>query len=405
MYDPAQIKAGFLDLIGWRAELPGTPPQQPAGLLTSTSGLYYNDQHPLLTYANLRSIAPDFSLYTFDAWDVDETYAAGDIVTNGGSTWRALQVSTGETPAEGDDWEEVHFFAEWLREKTESGIIRAVEDWIASKFEQRTARTLLANTRLFPHQQAGRETDANEGRLAGIEIVPSTSDNMLVRLDQVALTLSEAQTVTVKLFASNQAGPLQTKALAYTEAYTEQWFDLGWELPAGPVYYIAYSQAAISGASVNGAQWWDVSEMQNKNRYFFASPFTADADGAALWNARQNRYSSGSNYGLNLRMTVRCDYTRFLLSQGDVLKGLIAKSVAMGLLREMAYNPQSRVNRNESNISVTQVLYEIDGDSQGRPGGLKTQYEAELKAARFDRENIDRDCIPCRKSGVKYRTI
>jgi hypothetical protein len=405
MYDPAQIKAGFLDLIGWRAEPPGTPPQQPAGLLASTSGLYYNDQHPLLTYANLRSIAPDFSLYNLSAWDVDEMYSAGDIVTNGGSTWRALDESTGVEPPDEDYWEDVHFFAEWLREKTESGIIRAVEDWIVSKFEQRTARTLLTNTRLFPHQQAGRETDANEGRLSGIEIVPSASDNTLLRVDQIGLTFTEAQTITVKLYASNQAGPIQEENLEYLEANTEQWFSLGWEMPAGPVYYIAYSQALISGNSLNGAQWWDVQEVQNKNRYFFASPFTADADGWSLWNARQNRYSAASNYGLNLRLTVRCDYTRFLLSQGDVLKGLIAKSVAMGLLREMAYNPQSRVNRNESNISVTQVLYEIDGDSQGRPGGLKVQYEAELKAARFDRENIDKDCIPCRKSGVKYRTV
>jgi hypothetical protein len=56
-------------------------------------------------------------------------------------------------------------------------------------------------------------------------------------------------------------------------------------------------------------------------------------------------------------------------------------------------------------MNTTQILYEIDGDSQGRPGGLKMQYEAELKAARFDRENIDSECIPCRKSGVKYRTV
>jgi hypothetical protein len=405
MYDAAQIKAGFIDLIGWRPEFPGSPPQEPVGLLASTSGLYYNDQHPLLTYPNLRAIAPDFSLYAATAWGIGTTYATGDLVSHSSKTWRALQGSTGQTPAAGVYWEEVHFFAEWLQEKTESGIIRAVEDWISSKFEQRTARTLLSSARLYPHQQAGRETDANEGRLAGIEIIPSSSDNMLIRVDQIGLTLSEAQTVTVKLFASNQAGPIETKALTYAEAYTEQWFTLDWDLPAGPAYYIAYSQAAISGASVNGAQWWETQEMQNKSRYFFASPFTADADGSALWNARQNRYSASSNYGMNLRTTVRCDYTRFLLSQGDVLKGLIAKSVAMSLLREMAYNANVRVNRNESNMSTTQILYEIDGDSQGRPGGLKMQYEAELKAARFDRENIDSQCIPCRKSGVKYRTV
>lgn len=404
MYDATQIKAGFLDLIGWRAEFPGTPPQQPVGLLTSSSGLYYNDQHPLLTYPNLRSIAPDFSLYTAAAWDIATAYETGDLVTSGGSTWRALQGNTGQTPAEGDYWTEVHFFAEWLKEKTEAGILRAVEDWIAAKFEQRSAKTLLSADRLFPHQAAGREADANEGRLAGIEIIPSTSDNMVLKLHQISLTLTEAQTVTVKLYASNQAAPIQSKALTYIEAYTEQWFDLDWELPAGPVYYVAYSQSAISGNSVNGLEWWDVQDLQ-KHKRFFASPFTADTDGTALWNAKQNRYSASTNYGLNLRMSVRCDYTRFLLTQGDVLKGLIAKSVAMGLLRELAYNPQSRVNRNESNISVTQMLYEIDGDSQGRPGGLKAQYEAELKAARFDMENIDRDCLPCRKSGVKYRTV
>lgn len=404
MYNAAQIKAGFLDLIGWRPEFPGAPPQQPVGLLTSQTGLYYNDQHPLLTYANLRSIAPDFSLYTAADWDIATAYVTGDIVKNDGTTYRATAASTGEEPPNEDYWEEVHWFAEWLQEKTEAGILRAVEDWIAAKFEQRSAKTLLSADRLFPHQAAGREADANEGRLAGIEIIPSASDNMVLKVHQISLTLTEAQTVTVKLYASNQAGPLQTKELTYIEGYTEQWFDLDWDLPAGPVYFIAYSQAAISGNSVNGLELWDVQDLQ-KHKRFFASPFTADADGSSLWDAKQNRYSASTNYGVNLRLSVRCDYTRFLLTQGDVLKGLIAKSVAMGLLRELAYNPQSRVNRNESNISVTQMLYEIDGDSQGRPGGLKAQYEAELKAARFDMENIDRDCLPCRKSGVKYRTV
>ena len=403
MYDAAQIKAGFLDFIGWRTEL-GSAPAQPVGLLTTRSGLYYNDAHPLLTYANLRSIAPDFSVLTFTAWSGATTYVTGNMVSIGGKVYRAIAGSLNQTPPNATYWEEVHFFAEWLQEKTEAGILRAVEDWIASKFDQRTARTLLANSRLFPHTRPDRQPDVNESRLAGVEIVPSASDNMLLRVDEIGLCFTDSQTVTVRLYSSNSAVPIQEEELVYTEEGSEQWFSLGWNMPAGPVYYIAYSQAEIIGNSLNGVDTFDFMRHEC-SRVLYPSAFTAPGDGTELWNARQNRYSASTNYGLNLRITVRCDYTRFLLSQGDILKGLIQKSVAMSLLREMAYNPSSRVNRNESNVSQTQILYEIDGDSQGRPGGLKMAYDAEMKAARFDRENIDAACIPCRTSGVKYRTI
>jgi hypothetical protein len=116
----------------------------------------------------------------------------------------------------------------------------------------------------------------------------------------------------------------------------------------------------------------------------------------------------GTNYGLNYKVSVSCDYTDFILDQKEQFQTIISKRVAMNLLRVLAFNANSNVNRSSSNVDSTRILYEIDGDSQSTEGNnrsLKDQYETALMAIQFDQTGIDKVCLPCRKRGVKYSTI
>ena len=86
-------------------------------------------------------------------------------------------------------------------------------------------------------------------------------------------------------------------------------------------------------------------------------------------------------------------------------QNVIQKQVAATALRTMAMNPSVRVNRNQSNVNKNDILYEIDGDRQGRAGGIGYDLQMAYKALDIDLKGIDRICLSCNNHGVKYRTV
>jgi len=375
MYTAATIKTELIDLIGWRQN-PDSAGTQLTGLTTSSSGLWFNDVHPLLTFDNLEAIAPQFSGFT-----------ASDLT-------------------------------DWLQEKTESGIIGAVEDWIRAKFEVRTAKNLLESKRLFDNAPSLTVKDTNDGKLAGLEIVPARTRGTQTVIERIGLQFDTAQDIVIRLYRAGTAAHIQTVTVTYATAGDLQWETVNWTLDGHGAYWIAYEQANLSGQSYNTIlDYSNVTDQLNtrvrRSQYYLAYPVGRYAlvtpfenPGAfGAFDASDNSYTVGSNYGLNLELHVQCDYTDFIVRHSDILKGLIQKRVAMDLLREIAYNANTRVNRHESNASINQVLYEIDGDSQGRPGGLRHTYEMELKATTMDQDKIDPVCLPCKRRSVRYKAI
>lgn len=412
MYNVSSLKTGLIGLVGWRQN-PDPSGTQLTDMLTSASGLYFNDQHPLLTFENLKSIAPDFSLVSFPAWSALTAYVAGNKVSLSGTLYIAVASSTNQTPPNSTYWSVYHPLTAWLKEKTEAAIIGVIEDWIGWKFEVKTAKSLTGRAQAFMNAARITDLDENIGDVVGFEFTPHTSRHTVAVIEKIGVSLSENQSLTVKLFASNSPTALQTQVIAYTGAGGEQWQEVNWELPAGPSYYVVYNQDTLTGQSINGTRSYNVGEsgetvMPFEVRGLVLSAFRAQADDvAALWDVNENLYTVSTNYGLNFRFNVRCDYTDFLLEQKDLFKTIISKGVCMRLLREIAYNPNVRTNRNNANMNagLKEILYEIDGDSQGRPGGLKKEYDQAMKAADFSSVELDRECLPCRKRGVQYRVI
>lgn len=349
--------------MGWRQNPDAAGTQLDAALIASSSGLYFNDIHPLLTHDNIESVAPSFSGFDFDAW---------------------------------------------LQQKTEAGIIRAVEDWITSKFPTRTAKSLLESKQLYVSGGSHIE-DTNNGDLVGLEIVPARQRDVKLEIEQIGIILTEAQTVTVYLYQSGSPTAIQSQAITYSAANTLQWETVNWEVDAAGIYWLVYDQGAISGTSINTAkdfsEKWRGAITVPLGKFADCTPFSNAGSLPISWQAINNSYVVASNYGLNIRYNVKCDYTDFIIRHKNMFKGLIAKRVAMDLLRELAYNPHSRVNRHESNATLTNILYEVDGDSQGRAGGLKNDYMEELKSLQMDQTGINELCLPCARRGVKYSVI
>lgn len=371
MYNATQVKAGLIDLIGWRQNVDITG-RQLTDVTTSDSGIYYNDEHPLLTFANLQSIAPEFNK-----------------LNDGTNTNYNTR------------------FSEWLKQRTEAGILRALDRWLNEKSKIRTAKGLLAAAPVFKNTSNVMSLDTDNSKIVGhvVDLLPSKS--LRLTIDSIALQLSGDQTLTVSLYEVGQATAIVSQAFVYTGNGSVQWFTptATWELDGNKTYYITYDQNDLTGQSVNSI-YGQTSEFSGDcAKYARFMSFEATTFTPAMLTG-DRALGNGTNYGLNYKVSVKCDYTDFILEQKDLFKTAISKQVAIDLLRELAYNANTRENRNSTNIDYQKIMYEIEGDSTGvKKSGLEMQLQRALDSIQFDYTNIDTICLPCKKRGVKYRTI
>lgn len=375
MYSVSQIKSGLVGatpLLSWRQnpDSSGVQISDTNLIATPTSGLYFNDFHPLLTADNLFSLRPDFQ--------VDQTGAT-------------LNTS----------------FSAWLRQKTEAAVIKAVEAWLSHKFKNRTARNLLERDTLLK-TATGNIKDTNNSKKVGREFVPRRNRGIKMTIKEVSVQLDENCTVTLYLY--HQGAQVDTETVAYTGNGQSQWVAVNWELNGEGSYLVFYDQAENAGVqSVNGIYDFIGNTPERPPycsekcfKYFASTQFEVSGVTDTPLS-----YTAGTNHGLNFKITVECDYTEFILEQKNLFKNLIGYQVAMDILREMSYNANVRVNRNTSNFAEMQrtILYEIDGDSQGRKGGLALKFDEAMQTIQFDETGIDSICLNCKKRAIRFRSV
>ena len=375
MYNADTLKTELIGLVGWRQNADPSGVQLTT-ITSSSSGLYFNDIHPVLTFDNLLSIAPRFDL-------IDSDPAAVNAA-----------------------------FTNWLQQKTEAGIVKAISSWANRKIENRTAVNLLADARLFRTTGHVQETDADQSQLVGIEITPERHKGVASKIRQFSLQLTQNQSLTVNLFHSASMAAVGTPVVAsYTASGGVQWFTAtDWTMEPEGTYYIVYDQRDLTGLSVNGLRDYNYDNrglaIFPGTKFFQSVSFSNPGTDAALWDISKNSYTLSTNYGLNVELDVRCDYTDLIVDQKALFANLVALQVAMDIIRELAFNPGARVNRNEAVMSTPQLLYEIDGDAQGRNDfSLLGKFNRELSAVAFDDTGISKHCLPCRRRSARIRSI
>ena len=84
---------------------------------------------------------------------------------------------------------------------------------------------------------------------------------------------------------------------------------------------------------------------------------------------------------------------------------MLQKQLAVNLIRTLALNPDVRVNRRQSNATKEELLYEIDGNPQGRATGLGKELNEAYDALDLDTRGIDRICLMCKPSRVRYTHV
>lgn len=424
------LQNALLPLVGWQQHYNTSELRLSDAITQSESGLYFQQFHPLLTLQNLSSIAPDFKNIIYQEYSPEVFYKEGNIVQVGTVLYKAIAPSKNVDVLDTEYWAETNPFSEWLEGKTRAGIQKAIARFCNDGQARGTYKSLCENRTLFDGTGRLSDQEKNKNNIVGLEIIPVRSKGVSIKVNKIGIQFTEAGEYTLYLMHSSRSEPVKEIRLTKTKKNSFEWFimdDLflpyeGLNNEAGGSWFLCYDQSKLpenSQAIIKNKDWSkkpcstcsraDTIAWNAWSKYFEVHPFYVNKEvvpEGELWDIADNMYTYDTNYGINLEVTVSCDITDFIIQQRASFQDVIAKQVAVDLLREFAYNANVRTNRNAVNASKTDVIYELDGDSASlKKAGLNYQLDEAFTALRLDLKGIDRVCMPCTNHGVKYRTI
>ncbi len=433
MYRITDIQNALLHVIGWEQSF--DPSQAIDDNLTKTeSGLFFQNAHPLLTLDNIRAIMPDNFVYQYPNWNNGYAYTIGAKVKHNGKVWIATANNVADEP--GDDspgWNLYNYLSDYLERLTRNGIATAVQTFTQMKGLQKETKNLLERRTFFDGAGRLNATLQNRNKIVGFEITPVRSMGVTSKIERIGLQMTGGKgTIKLYLFHSSQVDPIQTFELEFTKTNGGfQWFDVkDAYMPyisdgnnAGGSWYLCYNQDELPDGmeAINVSKDWsrepcgtcnigNIEAWRELTKYLQISPFmrkspSTFAEYPEMWDITENAYTNTQNYGLNVEITVGCDLTDFIIEQRQLFATVIQRQVAAIALRTLAMNPDVRVNRNQSNASRMDILYELDGNTSGvHPSGLGYDLKKAYEALSIDTSGIDRICLSCNNHGVKYRT-
>lgn len=395
-------------------------------MTSSDSGLYFTDEHPMMTLDNLRNTAPLELTEAVPKWVAEHLYHKGEIVQYDEQKYIAKQ-DTYAVPTNGE-WEIANDFDVYLSKKVNASISKVVNRWLEEKKTELNTKTLLENKYLFT--TAGRISDTIEkkGRIVGLEIQTPRYASVSTKINKIGLQMKGTGMVTMYLFHSSNPNPIKTIDINRTQNGMMQWFTMDdFILPfvsenndSGGTWYLVYwedsigQQEAIKKDYDFGKQPCSTCNQYEYNNHvswskflqvspFYTIPF--DKDSRMLWDIDNNMYNSNGNYGINLQVSVECDLTNFVIEQKRIFANAISKQFALDMLSTMYYNSNNRINFKSQNGTYEKIAYDIEGDNQGRKSGIRYELEKAIQALRIETNGIDKICLQCRKRGVRVGTI
>lgn len=439
MVRACDIQEKLLHLIGWEQNYDTSDLKISDALTVSESGLYFQQIHPLLTLQNMSCIAPDFKNITFPEYENKE-FSKGNIVAYKGKTYKLIRETNRDEqkqlvpPYNSEYWVETNPFSEWLEGKTKASIQKAITRYCNEKTAEGTNKPLCESRTLFDGTGRLVDTVKNKKNLVGFEIVPIRAKGVTTKINKICLQFTKAGEYTLYLMHSSMYEPIRTIKLTKTRDNSAEWFTIddlylpyqSEDIDAGGSWYLCYSQSELPEGSqaIRKNKDWSKEPCGSCSRrellawmawskYLEIHPFYVNEEltdiedeSLHLWDVENNQYTYNNNYGLNLEVTVSCDITDFIVEQRMMFQDVIAKQVAIDMLREFAYNSNVRTNRHSINASRPDILYEVDGDSSSmKKSGLSYQLDIAFKAIKLSTSGIDRVCLPCKNNGIKYRIV
>ena len=375
-----------MDLVGFEQSF-SSAEQIDNDLTISKSGLYFQNQHPFLTIPNIKAIMPP---------NVE--------------------------------------LSEYLKREVRSGISAVVQKFITKKILSEQTRNIIDNVALLSGVGQTKNIILNESKLVGYEILPIRGIGITTRINRIGLQMHGGGGGQIKmyLFHSSKIEPIKTYAFDIKGSKGFEWFDVydlfmpyfGQNTNIGGRWFLVYNQKSLpnemDAVNINhdfsnvqncrGCNWASFDTWSKMGQFLTIKPFKVFAPSdfsinPQMWEIDRQIYTSQTNYGINFEFTIGCDLTDFIIRQRHIFANVLAKQVAYNILRKMTMNPEANVNRKQVNVSRESILYELDGDPQGRKSGLGLEIENAFDALSIDTSGLDSFCLKCDGQRIIHRTI
>lgn len=429
-----EIQDAMLHLVGWEQSY--DPERKIDGELTeSESDLLFQQAHPLMTLDNIENTIPENFMLQYPQWSNKVEYITGKKVKHQGKVYIALADNVNIEPSDetADTWSIYNFLSDYLERLTRSGIAKAIQTFLQTKQLNRETRDLFDRKTFFDGAARLQATIRSSHKLVGIELVPVRAMGVTLKIHKIGFqAIGATGKVKFYLFHSSQKDPIKTFEVEFTNTSGGfQWFNFeDLFLPyisdgtdAGGAWFLCYYQDELPFGmeALNVSKDWSrepcgtcnigsVEIWREMTKYLQVSPFCVIppedfSENPQMWDIAQTMYTNTMNYGINCEISIGCDLTDFIIEQRAIFANVVQRQVAVDTLRMMAMNPSVRVNRNQSNVSRMDILYELDGNSQSsRPQGLGYDLKKAYDALTLETKGLDRICLKCQNGGVKYRT-
>ncbi len=367
MFDIPKVKAAYKNLIGWRKHFDNCVDVN-AENQKSDSGDYYQDKHPSLR--------------------LDYVQAS---LTN------------------------KQDLNKYIAEKVEVATVNLFNDLIQKRQLSNYGKTLLEQAQLLNRPSYINDKIINLSRFVGFQIKLRDVTGLQVVLDEIGLQLDGPQAITLHLFHSSVKDAITTFELTTTSNF-QLWKKVSQALASmesekyfGGVFILGYYQNDLITQAVNYSNFdWNKGEIpcsgcgtsyygvwKSINNYFHVYPiYWADGNYTVgeMPDLSLASYDNSTSWGLNLKLTVRCDLTYFFIQNRFVFKNALAYGVALAILNDMKFSTEINWVK-EGQINM--VIRELEGDKETNALNLPQRYSNEIKAVNFNISDINKVCLGC----------
>lgn len=430
MYREKDLQNCLFGLVGFRQNVNPDYPTLTASLLASSSGLYVQDEHPLLCIENIDQAVKNYDHMPFDAFDTGTTYDLGDKVrfTNN-LVYESLQdANINHSPTEADSawWVEVNLFSQKLDSLLRVAGAKVSSDIFTKKKIDGATKTIIESVTIFEGSGAMIDKEVKTGRFVGLAVNIHNDQDLTAVIRKIGTQFSQANPdLNIYVYHSSQVDPIKIFNLALTKVNSFEWsrlIDSGSDYllryasddhQSGGYFYIGYYEEDLVGQAINKEYDFSLSPtcgscnnnlalFNTWSKYFDIVPFAVpasflvgilpgDVGGPKLWNLNGMQATYTRNYGLNLDLAIRCDVTDHLCREKDIFSQAILKQVSVDILQLLAFSTR---NNAISKDVQSKAIYELNNKDNSTPGAGK-KLERALAALNFDTSGLNSACLPC----------
>lgn len=367
MFNSEKVVPEYINLLGWRQHHDSNEFEIDAALTTSETGEFFQQKHPALRLDLIRSMIP--SNLTLD---------------------------------------------KYLSQVTEESINEIFNELIQYRQLSNYGKTLLEQSTLLNKYGWKNDLIVNQNRFVGFQIRVKAFTGLQLLINQIGTQFSGQQTFTLYLFHTSQSEPIKEIEVTTSDKNGWKWNLTDLELSAfeaaqyhGGVFVLGYYQDDIAVQAVNYSNFnWDKGECGSCNNsyagiwksirnHYQVYPIYVPQGGftkGEMFDLEDAFYINNQSWGLNLKLSVRCDLTSFFIQNKFVFKNLLAYKVVHKVLNMMKFSQE--VNYIEENIK-NMIIRDLEGDIETKLTNIPSMYAKELKTVAFNIESINSKCLGC----------